>query len=538
MGNNFLKLKTKYIMTAVLKSVIIGVSCGLLAVGAVLLSLKLCSIKIHFAYFILIGVGTAVLSGGALFGLLYKFGLSNEKIAKKIDRDYELNERVQTVVEYGEEQSDVLNLLREDTERRLGNLPKRKTSFAKVMAVSCYYIVVSVLSLALLLTAACLPAHYDEGSQGGPSIDIPVAEDPPFEYTLDLQSQMYDLMRDVLNSSLQQEEKDAVSKVLEDLDKQVLPSLTLQSELKLAMQAATIAINGLIDNANTFLKVRDALKDFDEPLSKAIEQGVIFYKAFNYKLVDLDMVKGQYGRVNSNIDEALARLFTDSYNAHKFTEDENNAVQGDAVLEYRDNLASALTALTEMGVKEEDEMYEAIANFQKAVSGVYGKFLLGGYTVAGLNEGTETSLILAYDPNLKTALTDAILLQCYNAILANYTRQKFADIFVNDGVSLKDLDELYDLKSELVNGDDGSGSTGDPSQGGYGTGEENFGSKDLIYDTELGEQIEYGKVFQNYYSKVDDRIKELPQDLVDFINEYFKILLNGIKTEDSEGAKG
>lgn len=524
-------------MTAVLKSVIIGVSCGLFAVGAVLLPLKLCSVKIHFAFYILIGVGAAVLSGGALFLLLYKFGLSNEKIAKKIDRDYELNERVQTVVEYGDEQSDILNLLREDTESRLGNLPKRNIPFAKVIAAIRYYIVVSVLSPALFLTAVCLPAHYDEGSREEPSIDIPIDENPAFEYTLDLQSQMYDLMRDVLNSNLQQEEKDAVSKVLEDLDKQVLPSLTLQSELKLAIQAATIAINGLVDNANTFLKVRDALKDFDEHLSKAIEQGVIFYKAFNYKLVDLDMVKGQYGRVNSNIDEALASLFTASYDAHKFTEDENNAVQGGAVLEYRDNLLSALTDLSENGVKEEDEMYEAIANFQKAVSGVYGKFLRGGYTATGLNEGRETSLILAYDPDLKTAVTDAILLQCYNAIIANYTRQKFADIFANDGVSLKDLDELYyDLPLELVNGDDGSGSPGDPNQGGFGNGDEIFGSKDLIYDTELGEQIEYGKVFQNYYSKVDDRIKELPQDLVDFINEYFKILLNGIKTEDSEGA--
>ena len=43
-------------------------------------------------------------------------------------------------------------------------------------------------------------------------------------------------------------------------------------------------------------------------------------------------------------------------------------------------------------------------------------------------------------------------------------------------------------------------------------------------------------MYNDYYSKVDDRIMrgDLPQDLVDFIEEYFKILLNGINKENSE----
>ena len=114
MEKNFLRLKTKYVLMTVLKSVIFGLSCGLLAVGAVLLPLKLKSINIHFGFYILIGVGAALLFGGALFGILFKLRLSDVSIAKKLDKDYKLNERVQTVVEYGEDQSDIVSLLRED----------------------------------------------------------------------------------------------------------------------------------------------------------------------------------------------------------------------------------------------------------------------------------------------------------------------------------------------------------------------------------------------------------------------------------------
>ncbi|MDE5789215.1 MAG: hypothetical protein K2H78_02235, partial [Clostridia bacterium] len=200
---------------------------------------------------------------------------------------------------------------------------------------------------------------------------------------------------------------------------------------------------------------------------------------------------------------------------------------------YSESLGSAISALYDGGL-EEDKFYSAISDFKKSVDKVYNRFLLGGTTAYSLNEGKENSLKLAYDSELKNSVIDAALLQSYNCIMDVYVREKLAAIF---GVSLKEVGGLYDDLIPAGSSGEGNGEGGgEGSQGGYGDGSENYGSKDFIYDTDSGEQVEYGKVYNDYYSKVDDRIKsgDLPQDLVDFIEVYFKILLNGINKENSE----
>ncbi len=533
MEKNFLRLKTKYVLMTVLKSVIFGLSCGLLAVGAVLLPLKLKSINIHFGFYILIGVGAALLFGGALFGILFKLRLSDVSIAKKLDKDYKLNERVQTVVEYGEDQSDIVSLLREDTENRLGNLPRRKLGFGKVLSAIWFYVVIGALSLALFITSICIPTRVEPPPVEPPPIIEPDA-DPKFEYTLELQSQVYDLMRDIMNSNLQEDLKNGFIEVIEDLDQKVLPNIERKSQLDTAIKTAIYAIDGLTNNANSFRKISDLIKEFDENLSKAIVEGVILYKTFSYKLIDLDMVKGLYGRVNANIDDTLERYFTASFEAHKFTDEiidgsSQTLVHGEAVLEFKNKLSAALTDLADE-VDAEDELYVALGNLQRNVNSVYNRFLQGGYLASGLNEGNENSLKLAYDSDLKNSAVDGLLTQGYNCIMDVYVRQKLAEIF---GVSITDMGGLYDDLIPEINDPNGGNNEDDPNRPGWGDGDDKYGSNDLIYDTESGEQVEYGKVYNDYYSKVDDRIQsgELPQDLVDFIEEYFKILLNGIKEE-------
>ena len=539
MGNNFSKLKIKYILAAALKSAVLGISCGLFVVGVVMLSLKLSAVAISFLYYILIGVGTAALAGALSFVLFYRPGLTDKKVAKRIDNDYGLKERVQTVVEYGEEQSDVLTLLKEDTENLLANLPKRKTTFFNAFSKIWYLVVSSVLSVAIAVPALCVPARTKPNPDDEqPPVDI-TDDDPAFEYSLEFQALMYDLMRDILNSNLLDTEKDGIYNILDDLNKNVLPSLKKQSEVDIAIKTAVYAVDGVVNAANSFRTVSEALKEFDKNLAKAIEQGVILYKTFKSNLIDLDMTKGLYNRVNANIDEALENYFNSSYEEHKFTEitnaDGDVVPDGAVVYEYKENLASAISSIKQSGVAEDDGLCVALTDFRQAIEAVYTKYSKKGVTAASLNEGNEESLSLAYDPTLKTAATDAMLVQSYNCIMDLYVRQRLSTIF---GVSLAEIGELNDdLTPESNKTDDDFTTGGDATQGGFGSGEEIFGSKDLIYDPDLREQVEYGKVFSEYYSKVDDRIKsgELSQELVDFIEEYFKILLNGTKTENSVG---
>ena len=53
MGTEFKKLKKKFLIDAIIKSVIIGVSAGLFAAGAVWLGLKLAEADINAGFYVL-----------------------------------------------------------------------------------------------------------------------------------------------------------------------------------------------------------------------------------------------------------------------------------------------------------------------------------------------------------------------------------------------------------------------------------------------------------------------------------------------------
>lgn len=536
MGNNFKKLKTKYLLIASLKSAAVGVSCGLIAVGAILLALKLCSIDIHFAFYILIGLGTAFISGGALFCILYKLCLTDKKIAERLDNEYGLNERVQTSVAFKDDNSEIVAVLKAETESTLGNLPKLPFDFKKFLKDFWYCLLCVVLALALFITALCIPARVKPGTDPEPSLKEEPDPDPLYIYDLDAQSKMYSLRRDIINSTLAQSEKTSFDEVLEDLDSLLAKTVTGEikirmSELTILIRTAVYAIDGLTVNANSFRKISAELNKFDENLSKAITEGVILYKSFSYTLSELEVVKGLYNRVNQNIDETTDKYYAASLEAHKFDESVSGTVtDGTQVSEFA---AKLKTALTDSGVSEDDALYAAINDFAGEGLNSVLDMVGNGFRPAGLNE----RLKLVYG-DFKTAATDAVLSQDYNCIMDVYVRRKLAAIFeVVIGDILDDIGGPYDdlIPEGGVSGDGPGGGDG-PSGGGFGYGDDIYGSKDLIYDPDTGSQVEYGKVYADYYNKVDERLREdgIPQDIADFIAEYFKILQNGTEDEGSE----
>ena len=129
MDASFKKIKKKFLVFAIIKSLICGVSAGLFAVGAVLLALKLAGIPIHGGYYALIGVCVA----SVCFGIVFPFMRLNDlKVARKLDKDYALRERVETMVAFEKDGGDIAILQREDAQTKLENLPKKKPDFKKL----------------------------------------------------------------------------------------------------------------------------------------------------------------------------------------------------------------------------------------------------------------------------------------------------------------------------------------------------------------------------------------------------------------------
>ena len=155
MNAEFEKIRKKIRLNTLIKSVLLGTSFGLLSVGVLLLVFILKEIAFLPLYYILIGIGGAVLVFIASFLILNR----NEKsIARKLDRDLGFGEKVQNMVEFKDEEGDMIALQRQDADERLGNASPKALKLGRLWQ----YFVVFALATALFLVAVFIPVKEKE----------------------------------------------------------------------------------------------------------------------------------------------------------------------------------------------------------------------------------------------------------------------------------------------------------------------------------------------------------------------------------------
>lgn len=118
----FRKFEKKFQRYALIKSAVFGLSCGIFAVSALWLVLKLRAVTFGVIWYILIGLGVAA----ATFGLCWLVCRPTEKkVAKKLDKDLRFGEKAQTMVEFQASQEDMARLQRTDADARLAVTPTK-----------------------------------------------------------------------------------------------------------------------------------------------------------------------------------------------------------------------------------------------------------------------------------------------------------------------------------------------------------------------------------------------------------------------------
>lgn len=162
MSNKFKELKVKYLLRALVKSVICGLSAGLIVVGALLLALKLSAITLDVVWYVVIGVGAALVTGVITFIF---FMPTDKKVARILDNEFGLEERVQTSLAYSKEKGVIIQMQRDDAADKLNTLPKEKFKFSKIWQ----FCVIAIVAIAIAVTAFFVPAKQvvDAGNQGG-----------------------------------------------------------------------------------------------------------------------------------------------------------------------------------------------------------------------------------------------------------------------------------------------------------------------------------------------------------------------------------
>lgn len=534
MSESFEKLKHKHLLEAVIKSVICGVSCGLFAVGVVLLALKLSGIDLHFGFYILIGAAVAAGSGTGLF---FVFRPTDVKSAKRIDKEYGLNEKVQTMVEFADQEGDILVLQREATGEILNNLPKRQLTakslwqyFVTTRLWQC--VACAVLAVAIIVPALAIPPLTRDDGSGTASGNTGATdrEDGYWEYSLEQQAAIADLMLDLRNCSLDGSIiKPAFIKTVEEMDK------TLRTVddgiVKDNCLGLTIGlIDGLTDKSNTYQKICNQLEEYDEDLATAIRNAVAVYKSVLAQLNNFRFIKALEYELGDMIAEVLEEVVLASCTPLHL---ESNSESSENLNAYINGLTASLTA---SGVDENDALYTCVNDLRVAIRSTYNTFnkgIFNGEYRGSVGLTTLNSQIDGAFDTFKNGLVTVLKDQSYNRIMDVYTRNK-----LNGVLGPITLPPLSDANEGIVGGGNGSGNGGGgggngsgSNEGGYGAGDEIYGSNDKIFDPDTGEKVEYGKLLNEYYQRFFERI--LNGDF-EYVSEYFNILFGGIDNSNKD----
>lgn len=529
MTDGFRKLKNKCLTAAIVKSVIAGVSAGLILSGALMLAFGLSDIAFHWAYYILIGVLSAAAVGVAAFLIMRP---TDKKVAKKYDERLNLNEKLQTMVEFSGKEGDIIAIQREDASHKL-NAAKIKTfEISKLW----YYLLIAVLALAMFFTGVFVPAAAQSGTgPDGPETPVdPGPDEDFFEYDLFMQAGVAELITNVRESSLSAALKEEFVRELTSLDTN-LAEIDSKQQMRISVTATVTAIDALVTNANTFRIIGEVFGDKTSGFGAAIFQSAAVYISSPNIFNDYNRVKAFETKIGENIEIVLQTNLTPILEAVRIPQNgvtDEETGETATMAERVNSLVASLEKALAAEVDETDALYVTLDTLLQTFRGIADD--IGKYK----DETLYTRMDKAFT-ELDNAMNTAMSAQCYNLVMNNFVRTRLASIFGLDVASLPEFNE------DLNDGNNSGGNTGDPGDkdpdddgngGGGGNQDELYGSDDMIYDPDLGEYVKYGDVLAKYYERVYDRILDgsLSGELSEIIEEYFKILYGGIENDETD----
>ncbi len=495
LDERFTNLKTKYFRKSVILSCIGGVCAGLFATGAIWLILKLVGIKIHWAIYIAVGVAVAAGVAALLFFLTRP---TDKAIAKKLDDEYGLKQKVQTMLEYDGVEGDMLELQRADAAQTLAAIKPKKPAWREILT----YILVPFLAFAMFITAIVVPSNYKE--------------DKPFNPTNWQLTALRQLIGEVEECDLDKDKKDEVliyvSSLLELVDlKEGQPRPTtgqVNNMAKTAMNSimAVATLSNSYKDISTALSSDELLNNFSKALKACAKT---YGLAANLKVYSTD-VAGKRGDISLEI----VRITGESIEAYeaKVQDCATEPAYRSVMQQIATAFESALATLKNVDGSEkwaEDELKVAVKAFSDGITNILAN-----------TEGYSLSSLIDMAKNLGKSFADSCAdimdEQVYTEMMCEYTRRKVASIF---GIIVVDSSDPDDPK-----GDDDKGSHG-------GAGEEvvNRGGNDVIYYPDDGTWVVYGDVLDPYWKKAEEIMERqgLSEELKKKVQDYFEILARG-----------
>lgn len=538
MSENFRKIKKKYLTVAIIASCILGACLGVALACTLAVVFKTCGVNVHWAVYIPVALVLAAGAGWLFFLILRP---NDKRIAKKLDRDFALNQKVQTMVEFAQVEGEIPALQREQTNEALGAVAKKRVDLKWLLK----FAFVPVIAAAMLFAGIFVPAKKS------------AVVDPPYDITPAHETALKNLIEDVKGSSLEIGLKSFTLVELDALLDGVREAGTV-SVMKDAVISAVHNIDSLVGNANSYVKIDSVLRA-DELLatfSTAVVNSVVNYKN-GASLTSMRQVREREADAEERIESVLttwkATYLADYAPREAGAESGTPLPVEEAAVKlkaFADALSAGL-ADSELVKKFAPQSGEEEVTARAAAEGDahYNNLTalaaeLTRHAISG-GDGNDTMFYNNTDGYLTGFITGgkvALATQSYNCMMDDYLRNALSRIF---NISRAEFGSNADVAPAPTEEESG-GNKKEENNGGYGDGVHKFGSNDEILDPDSGEKKKYGDLVDpdnpdgdTYYSKYYNRAMEYlnnpdkcpPKEVADYIRQYFAYLNNGIEED-------
>ncbi len=501
MSENFLKFKKRFLAFRIIKSAMIGASAGLVFGGALLMLIRLAVLGFAPPTSLFVGLGVALTVGGVVFLL---GGRSDKSFAKELDSMFGLDARVQTMVEYGGEQSEMIALQRQDADRALSEIPVKNYKFRRLPV----YILALTLSASVLVGGFVVPDMRNY---------TPPEEIIPFELTEIQEAGILELVRYVEDSDMEEEFSTPIVSELRALLEKLRETDT-QNDMIIALTESMAAITSITYESSTATEMLNALWDTDD----------VYFKHLAKVLDTSAWSLPDWGDFAEKLTRYSATLMGDD-------DESENAVRG------KERLKSALesmtrkldTVLLSSGVPEDDEMYLAVKLlFSDETLGL--ELILENIDSLSDDEA-RVELQKSFEA-MSENIYEAISLNKVNATVGEYAMTRLSSLF---GVPSPEFERPDFYKNnESVGGGQGSADGDQENQnspGGVGPGA-TYGSDDIVLDPLTGQPVKYGDLIDKYNAIMYERLENgsYTEEQKTAIRKYFELLYSGLEKEEGK----
>ena len=420
--------------------------------------------------------------------LLITFGLfflslypRNLKVAKRLDKELDLKQKVQTMVEYENVDTPMTNLQREDTLNILSNISIKKF----VMKFSVFFFILVGFASVLGVTSIVF-AGIDDSNIENPQI----VEEPDYDLDNWTVRMLLDLIEYVESSNIDNELKTPVVDDLKNL-LDTLETVEYESDMKELVKKVIDDASLRLDLTNTNNELFTVLRTSSSSVVKDLGTHI---NALNV----------------SNLAKSIENLYV-------YITGDSSTVLG-AIQEFDNDFRVVLKNST---LNKEEKLFSAL-------------YKLGEDLKACENASNVSESVLDAINNNKTIIVDIVKKQYENKIVIEYVIEQLEIIFgLNEASGPVEGDEtgsnnnINETEPPKINDDD--------NPGGFGTGDLDLGSDDLIFDIEEG-IVKYGEVIAKYYGDIVGKFNDgtLPEEYKEFFDKYYDLLF-GFEEETETG---